>query len=628
MRTISVLLILLVSASTVMPQFPKYNQEFQISNSSQGSQLSQGVVNINTEEHLVCYSSPILGGSGNCVLGQRFGLDGIRRRDEFQISTLDIGEILNPVFVDPAGAGLSTGDFVVSWVNLEEDVSSNSTGIFAQLFDSNANKIGDEFQINTHRPKQQSNPKVTALDNGNFVVCWDSDGQDGSRAGIFAQIFNQNGDKVGSEFQVNIFTTRTQWRPDITTMEDGSFVIVWTSWTEHYSNQIFAKIYNDKGEVKREAFQVSPDVLAGCGRSAVSPLDNGGFVVVYANYIDQDGSAGIYAQICDSAGTKINEQFQVNTYTESSQLDPTVEQFEDGFFVCWASIEQDGSSAGVYGQIFDSNGQKLWSEFRINSYTVGAQSEPRIKLVPSIGYLVTWVSDEQDGSSWGVFGKYFPSYPQTLNLEPFSLEAPQDGSTVTINNPAFYWHQASFEKEIYPFEVSYDLYLDSNSDFSNPTIIKNIQDTVYVVDALENDTDYYWRVLAKNISGDSLWCLPDHRKFYISPDAVTGIPRNDIFVAENYLHISNYPNPFNPTTTIKYDLPTPGHISIKIFDLTGRLVKILANQQQNTGAFSVHWDGTDLFGNTVAAGIYVYRVEFVNSAGERFVESRKMSLVK
>ncbi len=91
---------------------------------------------------------------------------------------------------------------------------------------------------------------------------------------------------------------------------------------------------------------------------------------------------------------------------------------------------------------------------------------------------------------------------------------------------------------------------------------------------------------------------------------------------------ANYPNPFNPTTTIKYELPASGHVTIKIFDLTGRLVQVLAENQPNVGAFSAQWDGTNLSGNAVAAGIYIYRVEFVNSAGERFVENRKMSLVK
>ncbi len=85
-----------------------------------------------------------------------------------------------------------------------------------------------------------------------------------------------------------------------------------------------------------------------------------------------------------------------------------------------------------------------------------------------------------------------------------------------------------------------------------------------------------------------------------------------------------YPNPFNPTTTITYDLPRTVDVSLKVFDLAGRLVRILVDETAvAAGRHTVEWDGRDDRGRSVAAGVYLARLE----AGE-FSQVRRMALVK
>ena len=85
----------------------------------------------------------------------------------------------------------------------------------------------------------------------------------------------------------------------------------------------------------------------------------------------------------------------------------------------------------------------------------------------------------------------------------------------------------------------------------------------------------------------------------------------------------NYPNPFNPSTTINYDLPENSYVRLTIYDITGRRIRTLVNQSQTTGNRTVVWDGRDDFGRIVSGGVYLYSIE----AGS-FRQTRKMLLLK
>lgn len=85
----------------------------------------------------------------------------------------------------------------------------------------------------------------------------------------------------------------------------------------------------------------------------------------------------------------------------------------------------------------------------------------------------------------------------------------------------------------------------------------------------------------------------------------------------------NYPNPFNAQTTIEYTVSRPGHVSLKVFNATGQLVRTLVDDHRSINRYAVTWDGTDQGGRPVASGIYFYQLKTAD-----FVESKKMSLLK
>lgn len=98
---------------------------------------------------------------------------------------------------------------------------------------------------------------------------------------------------------------------------------------------------------------------------------------------------------------------------------------------------------------------------------------------------------------------------------------------------------------------------------------------------------------------------------------------NEQLVPIDFALRQNYPNPFNPTTAISYDLPEPSFVVLQIFDALGRNVRTLARGEQPPGVHTVSWDGRDGGGESLASGIYIYRL----SAGT-FVQTRKMLLLR
>jgi len=102
---------------------------------------------------------------------------------------------------------------------------------------------------------------------------------------------------------------------------------------------------------------------------------------------------------------------------------------------------------------------------------------------------------------------------------------------------------------------------------------------------------------------------------------VSNVEINQLPIAFNLYN--NFPNPFNPITTLRYDLQEDVLVNVTIYDMTGRIVKNLVSSQQTAGYKSIKWNATNDAGSPVSAGIYIYMIQ----AGE-FRQVRKMVLLK
>ncbi len=112
--------------------------------------------------------------------------------------------------------------------------------------------------------------------------------------------------------------------------------------------------------------------------------------------------------------------------------------------------------------------------------------------------------------------------------------------------------------------------------------------------------------------------------FTIFDDISTGISESDTDLLPTKFELEqNFPNPFNPTTSIKFALPTKSYVSVNVYNLLGQEIAILVDQELPAGTYTAEWDGRDKNNTEVASGIYFYKLV----AGD-FIDTKKMMLVK
>ena len=136
---------------------------------------------------------------------------------------------------------------------------------------------------------------------------------------------------------------------------------------------------------------------------AVSVDADGDYVVTWQSSAQDGSSSGIYAQHYNADGAAHGTEFRVNSYTTNIQASPAIGLDANGdFVITWASYGQDGSGWGIYAQRYNADGVAQGTEFRVNSTTTDHHSAPAIALDLTGDFVITWTSNAQDGSGYGV----------------------------------------------------------------------------------------------------------------------------------------------------------------------------------------------------------------------------------
>jgi hypothetical protein len=99
-------------------------------------------------------------------------------------------------------------------------------------------------------------------------------------------------------------------------------------------------------------------------------------------------------------------------------------------------------------------------------------------------------------------------------------------------------------------------------------------------------------------------------------------------IPKEYELSANYPNPFNPETTISYQLPEVSDVMLHVYNVQGQKIATLVNERKDAGSYQVVWNGMNDFGQAVAGGMYIYKIIASNADNDVFTVSRKMTFLK
>jgi hypothetical protein len=374
--------------------------EFQVNTYTLSNQRESAVAMDADGDFVVVWESAGQDGSSYGVYAQRYHASGVARGAAFKVNTYTSNNQSNPaVAMDAAG------DFVVTWQSEGQD--GNGREIYAQRYNTAGAAQGNEFRVNTETTGSQSNPAIAMDADGDFVVTWEGPYQDGDGNGIYAQRYNASGSPQGSEFRVNTYTSNNQNNPAVAMDTDGDFVVIWQSYHDESGRGVYAQRYNASGSPQGSEFRVNTYTSNNQERPAVAMDSDGDFVVTWSSYGQDNSRTGIYAKRYNASGVVQGSEFRVNTYTSSYQSSPAVAMDAAGDFVITWQSEQDGDDYGIYAQRYSATGAVQGSEFQVNTYTSFYQSNSAVAMDADGDFVVTWQSRYQDGDEYGVYAQQY-----------------------------------------------------------------------------------------------------------------------------------------------------------------------------------------------------------------------------
>ena len=338
-----------------------------------------------------------------------------------------------------------------------------------------------EFQVNTYTTNRQTWPAVRTAPNGDFIVVWDSLGSVGDDTlytSLQGQRYAADGTPLGTQFQVNSYTTGDTTHPALAVAPDGDFVVVWqgtgSPGPDWWPWSVQGRRYASDGTPQGTQFQINTYWWSSQNEPSVAVAANGDFVVVW----DSFGSSGtdtsyssIQGQRFASDGTPKGAEFQINTYTTGRQLGAHVAGNANGdFVVVWDSNDSgyysrvrarrfasDGSaqgtefgiapyssfdssvaadadgnlivvwdgSLGIRGQRFGANGIAQGAPFQVNTGSTGGYgSLPSVAAASDGDFVVVW-------NSWGSFGT--DTSQASVQARRFAADGSAQGAQFQVN---------------------------------------------------------------------------------------------------------------------------------------------------------------------------------------------------
>jgi hypothetical protein len=492
-------------------------------------------------------------------------------------------------------------------------------------------QVKNDFQVTDVSEKfSPRQPRIAIGIDGSFVIVW-ADYRMGKNINgsyqpdIFAQRYNSNGIPQDNNSRVNSDDGAvSQSDPDICVDRFGNTTIVWSS-SRNGNDDIYCQYYDATGKKIGENFRVNDDDgFYDQDMSAIAYDQFGRFVVAWQDA--RNGKEDIFAQRFNPDGVPIDSNFRVNDYIGSAGGEPGIGMSLSGdFIITWTDVRYE--STAVFCQKYDRSGEPVDMNFKASddlmSLAPDKNMKPRIAMDDKGNCVVAWLDYRHHCSNPDIFCKIYKcggnSHNNSFKINDtplgrrstFALAMDKDNFFIVAwedernGDPDIY--AQLYDKKGHPIGNNYRVNSDSSgSNQTNPDV-KLMNGFVYYtwIDDRPGESHVFARI--------DYFPITDIATERAAADNPTGFAIG-----------VNFPNPFNPCTTIPISLPVPTKVEIMIYDILGQPVKNLFSGELPAGEHYFTWNAHSEVGWNVTSGIYFCCLQ--TSSGIRL--NRKMILLK
>jgi Ca2+-binding RTX toxin-like protein len=264
---------------------------------------------------------------------------------------------------------------------------------------------GIKGQVNSYTKANQFDPSIAVLDDGGYVVTWTSVGQDGSGSGIYGQRFDYNGNKYADEFRVNTTTSSDQRQSTVINLSDGGFVVFWAG------PGIKGQRYDFEGNKVGSQINVAsykPD-----NTPSATLLADGSMAVAWVGTHPSMPQSNLYVQRFAADGARLSGTSLGYPVMQAGDKHSQVaigSLANGGFVVTWTETVSPNWNPNeeIRGQVFNATGGKVGGIFLANfTYRGGSQSESSVAGLTNGNFVVTWTSNHPTSNYQDIYFTLF-----------------------------------------------------------------------------------------------------------------------------------------------------------------------------------------------------------------------------
>jgi hypothetical protein len=493
--------------------------------------------------------------------------------------------------------------FIVTYI-----YERNDPNIYLQKYNTNFEPMGSFNKIHDdYASSWQRKPLVKFNSKGEAIVLWED--RKNGRYDLYAQVYDKDFNPVGNNIQINETNAERWFLNDkkVQCLSDGTFAIIFKG-SETYSdnNSIFLQLINTAGKKVGQNKLVKEGDYYSDYKLELSINSKDEILICWYDLY------GAYIKKYDKNLSPLSTEINFIKYSSPITFNPFTISIDTAFniFSVWKDydIQTSAHSNKIKGKFFNGNGNATSGIF----------------VIDSSGSFISNLTCKNDNKNYAViykndYGIYLKRKYMLDNEYLFENVFPSYGYTPTQINIIGFDNQKIF--------LTYNSLLDVIGFFANDNKRKEELYKLHTYDYINNFYDEYNGTNSMDIFNDKLiFTYESSTNSGTGYDIWSNIRKieNIDFGNENFLQpvtydilYPNYPNPFNPKTNIAYEILAYHKVKLAIYDVLGREIKVLVNENQEKGLYEVEFDASGL-----ASGIYFYRLEAFNTNTKKMILMR------